>query len=67
MDKGPPHKTRYNKSNRGESGEKTWTHGHRVIFPEPVAYALRTIIVKYDFIKWQSFCKAKDTVNKTEQ
>ena len=30
----------------------------------PMAYALRSTIDKWDLIKLQSFCKAKDTVNK---
>jgi hypothetical protein len=33
----------------------------------PVAYVLRSRINKWDLIKWQSFCKAKDTVNRTKQ
>jgi hypothetical protein len=33
----------------------------------PMAYALRLRIDKWDLIKLQSFCRAKDTVNKTEQ
>ena len=33
----------------------------------PMAYALRLTIDKWDLIKLQSFCKAKDTVNKTKQ
>ena len=32
----------------------------------PMAYALRSRIDKYDLIKLQSFCKAKDTVNRTK-
>jgi hypothetical protein len=32
----------------------------------PVAFALRSIIDKWDLIKFQSFCKAKDTVNRTK-
>ena len=30
----------------------------------PMAYALRSRIVKWDLIILQSFCKAKDTVNR---
>jgi hypothetical protein len=30
----------------------------------PMAYALRSTIDKWDLIKLQSFCKAKDTVNR---
>ena len=33
----------------------------------PIAYALRSRIDKWDLIKLQSFCKAKDTVNKTKR
>jgi hypothetical protein len=33
----------------------------------PMAYALRSTIDKWDLIKLQSFCKAKDTVNRTKQ
>ena len=32
-----------------------------------IAYALRSRIEKWDLIKLQSFCKAKDTVNRTKQ
>ena len=32
-----------------------------------MAYALRSIIDKWDLIKLQSFCNAKDTVNKTKK
>jgi hypothetical protein len=32
----------------------------------PIAYVLRSRIDKWDLIKLQSFCKAKDTVNKTK-
>ena len=32
-----------------------------------MACALRSRIYKWDFIKLQSFCKAKDTVNKTKR
>jgi hypothetical protein len=32
-----------------------------------MAYALRSRIDKWDHLKLQSFCKAKDTVNKTMQ
>jgi len=32
----------------------------------PMAYALRSRLNKWNFIKLQSFCKAKDTVIKTK-
>jgi hypothetical protein len=33
----------------------------------PMAYALRSTIDKWDLIKLQSFCEAKDTVNRTKR
>jgi hypothetical protein len=33
----------------------------------PIAYVLKSRIDKWDLIKLQSFCKAKDTVNRTKQ
>jgi hypothetical protein len=33
---------------------------------EEMAYALRSKIDKWDLIKLQSFCKAKDTVNRAK-
>jgi hypothetical protein len=32
-----------------------------------MACAVRSRIYKWNLIKWQSFCKAKDTVNKTKR
>jgi phage-related protein len=32
----------------------------------PIAYALRSKVDRWDLIKLQSFCKAKDTVNRTK-
>ena len=33
----------------------------------PIPYVLRSKVDKWDLIKLQSFCKAKDTVNRTKQ
>ena len=33
----------------------------------PMAYAIRSTIDKWDLIRLQSFCKAKDTFNKTKR
>jgi hypothetical protein len=68
VDQGPPHKTRYTESNRKESGKEPQTHGHRDNFPEQNTndFAVRSRIDKWDLIKLQSFCKAKDTVNRTK-
>jgi hypothetical protein len=32
----------------------------------PIAYTVKSRIDKWDLIKLQSFCKAKDTVNRTK-
>ena len=65
VDQEPPHKIRYSESNRRDIGEKPRTHGHMGKFPgrTPMAYAIRSAINKWGFIKLQSFCKAKDTIN----
>jgi hypothetical protein len=69
VDQGPAHKTRYTENNRIESGRKLQTHGHREKFLNriPMAYALRLRIDKWNIIKLQNFCKAKDTVNRAKQ
>jgi hypothetical protein len=68
VDQGLPFKTRYTKSNRRKSGEGPRTHGQRgkLLNTTPMAYALRSRIDKWDLTKLQSFCKAKDTVNRTK-
>ena len=40
--------------------------GENFLNRTPIAYALRSRIDKWDLIKLQSFCKAKDTVNRTK-
>jgi hypothetical protein len=40
--------------------------GENLLNRTPMAYALRSRIDKWDCIKLQSFCKAKDTVNRTK-
>ena len=47
----------------GKSLEHMGT-GENFLNRTPIAYALRSRIDKWDLIKLQSFCKAKDTVNK---
>jgi hypothetical protein len=71
VDQGLPHTTRYNESNRkkkkvGKSLEHMGT-GEIFLNRTPMAYALRSRIYKWDLIKLQSSCKAKDTANKTKQ
>ena len=41
--------------------------GENFLNRTPVAYALRSRIDKWDLIKLQSFCKAKDTVKRTKR
>jgi phage-related protein len=40
--------------------------GEKFLNRTPMAYALRSRINKWDLMKLQSFCKAKDTVNRTK-
>ena len=46
---------------------KHMDRGGKFLKRTPMAYALRSRIEKWDLIKSQSFCKAKDTVNKTKR
>jgi hypothetical protein len=41
--------------------------GEKFLNRTAMAYAVRSRIDKWDLIKLQSFCKAKDTVNKTKR
>jgi hypothetical protein len=41
--------------------------GENFLKRTPMAYALRSRVDKWDIIKLQSFCKAKDTANKTKR
>jgi len=41
--------------------------GENFLNKTPMAYALRSRINKWDLIKLQSFCKAKDTVVRTKR
>jgi hypothetical protein len=40
--------------------------GHSVLHRTPTAQALRSTIDKWDLMKLKSFCKAKDTINRTK-
>ena len=68
MDQEPPHKTRHTETNRKETGKtlEDMGTGGKFLNRTPIAYALRSRIDKWDLIKLQSFCKAKDTVNRTK-
>jgi hypothetical protein len=54
---------------RGKSKENIRKYGHRGKFLNrtAMACAVRSRIDKWDLMKLQSFCKAKDTVNKTKR
>jgi hypothetical protein len=69
VDQRTPHKTRNSETYTGESGGKPQRYGHREKFLNrtAMACAVRSRINKWDLIKLQSFCKAKDTVNKTKR
>jgi hypothetical protein len=68
MDQGTPYKTRDIKTYRGKSGKNLEDMGTGEKFLKKIAMAcaVRLRIDKWDLIKLQSFCKAKDTVNKTK-
>jgi hypothetical protein len=66
VDQGTPHKTRYTDTNTRESREEHMDTEEIFLNRTPIAYALRLRIDKWDLIKLQSFCKAKNTVNRTK-
>ena len=72
MDQGSPHKTKcpiVKKPIVKKVGKSLEHMGTGEIFLDriSIAYALRSRIDKWYLIKLQSFCKAKDTVNRTKQ
>ena len=69
MDQGTPHETGDSEIYREESGEKPQRYGQRGKFLNrtAMACAVKWRINKWGLIKLQSFCKAKDTVNKTKR
>ena len=46
---------------------RTRAQGEKFLNRTPIAYVLRSRINKWDLIKLQSFCKAKDTVKRTKR
>ena len=69
MDQGTPHKTRDTETYRGESVESLENigTGEKFLNRTAMACAVRSRINKWDLIKLQSFCKAKDTISKTKR
>jgi hypothetical protein len=64
---GTPRKIRDTETYRGESGGKPQSIGERSLNRTAMACAVRSRIYKWDLIKFQSFCKTKDIVNKTKR
>jgi hypothetical protein len=66
VDQGTPHKTRDTETYRGESGKslEDMGTGEKFLNGTAMACAVRLRINKWDLIKLQSFCMAKDTVNR---
>jgi hypothetical protein len=62
-------KTRYTDTEKKKVGKSLEYMGTRRNFLKrtSIAYALRSRIDKWDLIKLQSSCKAKDTVKRTKQ
>ena len=69
MDQGTPHKTRDTETYRGENRKslEDMATGEKFLNRRTMACALRLRIYKWELIKLQIFCKAKDTVNKTKR
>jgi hypothetical protein len=69
VDQRTPQKNRDTKIYRGESGEnfEDMGTGGKILNRIAMACPVRSRIDKWDLIKLQSFCKTKDTVNKTKR
>ena len=70
MDQTPPHKTLYSLNLIEEKVGKNFKYlgtGEIFLNRTPMAYALRSKIDKWNLIKLQSFCKAKDIVKRTKR
>jgi hypothetical protein len=67
VDQGTPHKTRDTETYRGECGKslEDMGTGEKFLNRTAITSAVRLRINKWDLIKLHSFCKARDTVNKT--
>jgi hypothetical protein len=69
VDPGASHKTKDTETYKGVSGGKPGRNWHRgkILNRTAMACAVRSRIDKWDLMKLQSFCKAKDNVNKTKR
>jgi hypothetical protein len=66
VDQGPPYKMRQIEEKMWKRYEHMGT-GQIFLNRTPMVYALRSKIDKRDLIKLQSFCKAKNIINRTKQ
>ena len=68
VDQGPPHQPDTLKLIKKKVGKilKHMGTGENFLNRTPTPYALRSSIDKWGLIKLQSFCKAKNTVNRTK-
>ena len=69
MDQRPKCKTRHYKTLRGNIGRTLFDINHsKIIFdPPPRVMEIKTKINKWDLMKLKSFCKGKETTNKTKR
>ena len=69
MNQGPQHKTRYSESIEGKVGKSVEFigTGGKFINRTQISHSPRSGINKWDLMKLESFCKAKDIVNKTNR
>jgi hypothetical protein len=68
VNQGTPHKTRDTKTYRGESGKslKDIDTGEKLLTTTAMTSAVRSKINKWNLIKLQGLCAAKNIVNKTK-
>jgi hypothetical protein len=69
VDQGTPCKTRDIETYKGENGKslEDMGTGGKILNRRAMACPVRLRIDKWVLIKLQSFCKAKDTINKTKR
>jgi hypothetical protein len=69
VNQGPQHKTRYSESIEGKVGKSVEFigTGGKFINRTQISHSPRSGINKWDLMKLESFCKAKDIVNKTNR
>ena len=67
VDQGPQYKTGYTKSHKEKVGNiiECISTEDNFLNRQPVVQALKLTIDKWGLMKLQSFCKAKDSVNRT--